>query len=259
MTGNEFLFLTDSRSPAPTDEPSQRKHLVKRSSYQTDDDQIQHIPGNAWSTKMTESSNRGAFNQTGVQLTGRKQEATYLSRHLHGSHSPNSTHEIQKSTSRGSKIRSGWSPEKSHELLPSSISTAWQEEAAVESKDHDDTEEENEQVIEKMVSEYSNHQSNGMREIDQGISTGQLKAGAGRDRFTLHGWAATFLQQPTDVQLPKGKVEDTRCFTFKHYNISRSVIFGRSLYGCGAITYGARAKSVEVKFLSLCMNFLCNF
>lgn len=159
---------------------------------------------------MTESPSRGAqFSNA----TERKQDATYLSRHLHGSHPPNSgARELQRSTGRGSKIRSGWSPGKSNELLSTSTATAWQEEADVESKEYDDAEEENEQAIEKMVSEYSNHQSNGfngMREKDQGFTNGQVKAGAGKDRFTLHGWAATFLQQPTDGQLSKGPSQRT--------------------------------------------------
>lgn len=162
---------------------------------------------------MSESSGRGTFNQTDAQSTERKQEATYLSRHLHGSRSPNSTHGLQKSTSRVGKIRPGWSPEKNHELFPTSSTTAWQEEVEGESKEHADAEGEIEQANENMVSEYSNLQSNEMREKDMGSSNVQVKGGAGRDRFTLHGWAATFLQQPTDVQLPKGKGYNLRHFS----------------------------------------------
>lgn len=67
----------------------------------------------------------------------------------------------------------------------------------MESKEYDEAEEENEEAIEKMVSEFSKHSR------DSSLSNGQGKAGAGRDRFMLHGWAASFLQQPTDGQLPK--------------------------------------------------------
>ena len=177
-----------------------------------EEDLIEHIPAGAWSnftTNITESSSRGASNQAGAKYskpTERKQDPTYLSRHLHGSQPPNSTYELQESKSREGKVRSGWSPRKSNEYLSSSTATAWQEVAGMETKEYDDAEEENEQAIEKMVSEYNNHKSNNS---DDNRANGQIKTGAGRDRFALHGWAASFLQPTTDGQLSKGTSQTT--------------------------------------------------
>lgn len=202
---------TESRSPIQPDEPSPDK----RSSYSPateEEELIEHIPAGAWSnftTNMTESSSRGASNQAGAQYskaTERRPDSTYLSRHLHGSHNPNSAHELQESKSRESKTRSGWSPRKGNELMSTSTPTAWQEIAGMETKEYDDAEEENEQAIEKMVSEYNNHKNNNLDEVR---ANGQMNGGAGRDRFTLHGWAASFLQQTADGQLSKGTLQRT--------------------------------------------------
>lgn len=178
----------------------------------TDEEElIEHIPAGAWSnftTNMTESSSRGASNQAGAKYqktAEKKQGSTYLSRHLHGSHPPNSTHELQESKSREGKIRSAWSPRKNNEHLSTST-TSWQEVAGMETKEYDDAEEENEQAIEKMVSEYNNHKSNNLDEIR---ANGHIQPGAGRDRFTLHGWAASFLQQTAEGQLSKGTWQTT--------------------------------------------------
>lgn len=172
-----------------------------------EEDLIEHTPAGAWSnftTNMTESSSRGASNHTGTKYSKaieKKQDSTYLSRHLHGSHPPNNTHELKESRSREGRIRSGWSPSKSNEHLSTSTATAWQKVSGTETKEYEDVKADNEQAIGKMESEYNNHKSNSLDEIQ---ANRQIQAGTGRDRFTLHGWAASFLQQTTDGQLSKG-------------------------------------------------------
>ncbi|KAG0568726.1 hypothetical protein KC19_6G041500 [Ceratodon purpureus] len=195
----------ESISPVQSDEPSPNK----KSSYHSPRDEeelIEHIPAGAWSnftTNITESSSRGASNQAAAKYskgTEKRQDSTYLSRHLHGSHPPNPTHELQESKRREGKTRSAWSPRKNTEHMSTSNTTSWQEVANIETKEYDEAEEENEQAIEKMVSEYNNHKSNN---LDETRANGHAQPGAGRDRFALHGWAASFLQQTAEGQISK--------------------------------------------------------
>lgn len=45
----------------------------------------------------------------------------------------------------------------------------------------------------------------------------------------------------------------------RDFNTCRRVVFGWSLESYGEITLGARARNDEIKFISLCKNFLRNF
>nr|XP_024394487.1 uncharacterized protein LOC112291385 isoform X1 [Physcomitrium patens] len=192
----------EGRSPRPDQQsPRQVEDLLCSHRPPNDDEEeerlITLVPANVWSdyaTNVSEPPIRGVCAQAVTQYRKaikRNQDSIYLSRNLHGFHSSNSAHGAHKSCSPRDGMRSGGSPKKNE--YSSTSASVRREESYAQTKEYDT---EKIEPAEGIVSECNSRKINNLDEI-------QIKADAGRGRFALKGWAASFLQQPSTRQVPK--------------------------------------------------------